>query len=334
MKMKKYLLSLLCLFLIFSGTHGYAQVTIGSQEDPRKGTILDIKQNDKSDHDPNAEGGIGLPRVALVSPTELTIDDDAKKSDYVGLTVYNITDDANIKEGTYFWDGNKWELSVSVDNYGSNGQLLQSKGDGTFRWSTFVVPEFQYHKPTQISILKSQNVARKSYSYAQLTGGGGGQWGTKPSGTFDYLYSDELNIQSDISTEKYLLIGIAGTVRTTTIGNAVPKVGYWQIIGIDIVLTDMNDQNEKLLQSNQRLYPTAAGSDLRSYVDLFTIVPITEVGAGTYKLKIKISNVENTFSKNCGVPGGSETWGYFDPATQSFYNINLADINFILYEDD
>jgi len=338
MKMKKYLLSVAWLSSVLSITQSYSQATVGSDIPPRKGTILDIKDKNTSDHLPNADGGLGLPRVKLVAPETLTIaNDESQKSKHVGVTVYN-TGNTHIPEGVYTWDGSRWKLNVSVDSYGTDGQLLKSNGSGTFGWSTFVAPEFQYYKPTQISVLKSGNVERKSYSYKSLTDGSSGNWGgQKPSAIFEYLYSDDLNLLSETANERYLLIGIAAHTRTTTVNNNVPIASYWQIVGIDIDLTNKDGSNVRNLQKNQRLYKTAAGSDLRSYVDFFTIVPITGVGKGTYTLKIKVYNVENTFSRNLGVrdpvtgnlPGGS-----FNKDENSFYDINLVDINFILYEDD
>lgn len=329
MKIIKYLLNSTYLLLIFSINPIRAQVTIGSDIEPRNGTILDIKQNSNTGHDPNAEGGLGLPRVQLVDPDILTIDGDAEKSKYTGVTVYN-TGNTNIPEGIYYWDGMRWKLSVSVNSYGNDGQFLKSDGKGSFDWSTFVMPDYKYHRPTQISVLKSANVKPESYSYQRLTDGGTGSFGgATPSAAFEYLYSDELNILSETANEKYLFIGIAATTRTKTINNNVPRTSYWQIVGIDIDLTDKNGLNVRTLQKNQRLYKTAGGSDLRSYVDLFTIVPITGVGKGSYTLKIKVYNVENTFSRNTGSEGGN-----FVTAETRFYDINLVDINFILYEDD
>ena len=338
MKIMNRSLSLMYLLLIFSVAKIHGQVTVGSDIEPRKGTILDIKDKNTSDHLPNADGGLGLPRVKLVAPETLTIgNDESQKSKSIGITVYH-TGNTNMPAGIYTWDGSTWMLTVSVDDYGASDQLLKSNGNGTFGWSTFVAPEYKYHKPTQISLRKSTNVKRESYSYKSLTDGGKGSFGgVKPSAKFEYLYSDDLIFLSETANERYLLIGIAATTRTTTVNNNVPRESYWQIVGIDIDLTDADGSNVRSLQKNQRLYKVAAGSDLISFVDFFTILPITGVTKGTYTLKIKVYNVENTFARNLGVrdpvtgylPGGS-----FDPAETKFYDINLVDINFILYEED
>lgn len=336
MKTVKYLFCLLWLLLVFSVIQVYAQVTIGSDIPPRKGSVLDIKDKDTTGEEPNADGSLGLPRVQLSSPTILTVANDSENIKSIGITVYH-TGNTKMPAGIYKWDGSRWMLTVLVDDYGTSGQLLKSNGTGTFGWATFVPPQYEYHKPTQISVLKSTNVKPESYSYKSLTDGGTGNWGgVKPSAKFEYLYSDELNLLSETANERYLLIGIAATTRTTTRKNNVPIDSYWQIVGIDIDLTDKDGSNVRSLQKNQRLYKVAAGSDLRSYVDFFTILPITGVTKGTYTLKIKVYNVENTFSRNLGVWDPQNDWpgGSFDPAETKFYDINLVDINFILYEED
>lgn len=342
MKIMKYSLSLMCLLLIFSVAKIHAQATVGSDIAPRKGTILDIKDKNTTNGEPNAEGGLGLPRVLLDTYDKLKIANDSEKSKSVGITVYH-TGNAGMPAGIYTWDGSRWKLNVSVDSYGTDGQLLQSNGSGFFGWSTFVAPEYDYHKPTQISILKSGNIiTQRKYSYNDLTTanpGNPGDWGgVKPAVAFDYLYSDDLNLISETANERYLLIGVASSIKTETVLNRVSPTSFWQIVGIDIDLTDANDSFIKTLQKTQRLYNTAAsGSNTTSFVDFFTIVPITGVGKGDYKLKIKVYNIENTFSRNKGIwdsSSGSYPAGSFDPNTQDFYKINLTDINFILYEDD
>ncbi|MFT4224401.1 hypothetical protein [Dysgonomonas sp.] len=51
--------------------------------------MLELKENNNSNKDGNSLKRFGLPRVVLTSLTTLTIDEDTKKSDYVGVVVYN-----------------------------------------------------------------------------------------------------------------------------------------------------------------------------------------------------------------------------------------------------
>lgn len=313
------------LFIFFQTNIG-AQVTIGAGIKPREGSLLDIKQDNTTGNNPNADGGIGLPRVQLLSFTELIVDVEPNKSNYVGLTVYNIGNE-NIPEGIYFWDGEKWVLSVSVDNVGKDGQLLKSNGNGTFGWSTFILPEYTYHKPTQISVFDDAKAIPQQYSYTALTGGGNGIYGgVKPrAGTFDnsFLYSENLNIKTEASKEKYILLGVSGLIEMATIQNYTPYKGFWQIIQIDVLVDGIH------VQSNQRLYSTAAQGDKKIYVDMFSIVPLDQFGKGVHEMKIKISNVENTFPNNLGSNDGN-----FSSSNTKFYMITLQDINLVLYEND
>lgn len=326
MKFKLLLISILLLFT-YSGIH--AQFTIGSGEKPRDGSLLDLKQNNNTLHNPNANGGIGLPRVALVSPSILTVASNAEKNDHVGLTVYNITNNNDIKEGIYYWNGDKWMLSVSVDDYGASGQLLKSNGNGTYRWSSFVMPEFSYHKPTQVEAFNSAKIPapRPTYSYTALTNG---VYGTYPGGikpvanTFKYFdYVDKLYIQTDSSKDKYLLFGLSSSIKTPTYDNYTPKTGFWQLVQVDVFI------NDNILQSNQKLYSTPSQGDLTISVDIFSIIPLTGLGKGEYDLKVRISNVENTFKNNVG-----SLQGNFLSNTADFYQITIKDVHFVLYEKD
>lgn len=326
----KFKLLLSGVIFLFTLTNIRAQVTIGSGEEPRKGSILDLKINGNNKHEFNANGGLGLPRVALVSPTTLTVgNDESKKTDHVGLTVYNITNNDVMKEGIYYWNGEKWMLSVSVNNYGIKDQLLTSNGDGTYDWSTIVIPQFSYHKPTQIESFDANKIPKPKplYSYYALTNGGPGTYSgsVKPvANTFKhYDYIDKLYIQTDSSKDKYLLIGVSSTIKTTSKDNYTPKTGYWQIIQVDVFI------DNTIVQSNQRLYSTASQGDLSIFFDMFSIIPLTGFRKGDYDLKVRISNMENTFQNNEG-----SSQGNFEINNADFYVITLKDVHFILYEKD
>lgn len=330
----KFKITLVCF--VFTIHCVNAQVTIGSDVKPREGTVLDIKENEKSGHLPNADGGIGLPRVALVHPSTLTIDIESKKKDYVGVSVYNTKIDptTNLREGIYCWDGAKWKLTVSVDDFGEKGQLLKSNGDGTFDWSTFSLPDYKYHKPTQISVLDGK-VSNKTYNYSDLISGGSGQnsGSKKPKDKLfdnDFVYTVDINIQSDASKDKYLLLGIAIQNKINTIKNYTFYNSFWQLIQLDVFI------NTNIVQTTQRLYPSAKSSNLIIYFDLFTIVPLNNLPKDSYELKLRISNIENTFYNNDAslYPNNPEGDGCFRANIPNFYSFNVEDVNFVLYEED
>ncbi|MCL2651959.1 MAG: hypothetical protein FWD60_13190, partial [Candidatus Azobacteroides sp.] len=98
-----------------------AQVTVGTNEGPVPGAILQVKTTGDavSNGNVNATQGIGFPRVALVtkdllqpmySATDASNLTDAIKMQHKGLVVYNVTDDdnADLSPGLYQWDGTGW----------------------------------------------------------------------------------------------------------------------------------------------------------------------------------------------------------------------------------
>lgn len=107
-----------------------AQVVVGSNESPSKGSLLELKdQVIDADNVSASRGGLGLPRVMLVDRTSLepfiektsaewTTYLVATQKAHVGLTVYNLksnvdteTDsDKQLRVGVYVWNGAQWEL--------------------------------------------------------------------------------------------------------------------------------------------------------------------------------------------------------------------------------
>jgi len=156
----KVLLLLLCHIFFLANTH--SQVTIGSDIEPRTGSLLDLKENENKNKDANSEKGLGLPRVALISVDTLTIDVTDNVSDYVGVTVYNITNNSELAEGAYWWDGTVWQQIISVKKPGLDGQMLISQGPGNpSQW----VSMEEAHIPTV------NMVAMRSTTSTKRTGG-------------------------------------------------------------------------------------------------------------------------------------------------------------------
>lgn len=124
------------IVLISSFSVAKSQVTIGSDQPPRSGLLLDLEQ------DGTPEKGLGLPRVALTSLSILQIgNNESQKQNYVGTMVYNTTNNGNIKEGIYCWMGDTWKQAIVVNSKGDDGSILKSNGDGTYGWSTVNIPE-------------------------------------------------------------------------------------------------------------------------------------------------------------------------------------------------
>jgi len=109
------------IFALFSTLTLKAQVTIGTQEAPVQGALLQLKTigDAASNGDVNATKGFNFPRVALVkqkqlqpmySASEAINLSSSVKLAHKGLVVYNLTDDPNenLSVGLNYWDGEQW----------------------------------------------------------------------------------------------------------------------------------------------------------------------------------------------------------------------------------
>ncbi|GHT62452.1 hypothetical protein FACS189451_06830 [Bacteroidia bacterium] len=128
--MKKVLF--LWLFLLILGTAGIsAQVTIGANEEPHPGAVLDLKSYDK---------GLLLPNVYLIDANVFQLSTGGE-SEAVGMMVYNISDVTLNGRGTgvYVWNGTKWmfvALSGSVQTPVTD-ITVRTQGDVTSIMSGF-----------------------------------------------------------------------------------------------------------------------------------------------------------------------------------------------------
>jgi hypothetical protein len=129
--MKKVLeIVLFCVFIFLACMSGKAQVTMGSLESPVKGALLDLKNYASAPDSTTANsGGLLLPRVRLVDRS--TLEPFIKKSDaewqtnnqketkvnHIGLTVYNLTQDAYFRAGIYIWSGSEWKSMALTSGY-------------------------------------------------------------------------------------------------------------------------------------------------------------------------------------------------------------------------
>ncbi|NDV97392.1 hypothetical protein D0T84_21190 [Dysgonomonas sp. 521] len=111
----KHIFILIFMFLAFVSAQ--AQVTIGTDESPDPGMLLQLKTIlNITDDSPNAKQGLLLSRVTLNSLTissgsnmATTINgtsasDDWDKDKHVGLVVYHIKGSTSIETGIYVWN--------------------------------------------------------------------------------------------------------------------------------------------------------------------------------------------------------------------------------------
>lgn len=143
-------LCLLALCLAIASFDAAAQVTVGSENQPEKAALLDLKSDNVNNPlgatDPtnvtSSRGGLVLPRVKLKNPLTMepfipTTDPEwvnngssRVKEIHAGLVVYNLTSDNNFIPGLYMWDGRIWSASDTTILRAGNG--VTQNGD-TFR---------------------------------------------------------------------------------------------------------------------------------------------------------------------------------------------------------
>ncbi|MDR2956237.1 MAG: hypothetical protein LBV43_14275 [Prevotella sp.] len=107
----------ICSLLLFSAffISMNAQVTIGSNIEPKSGVLLDLQEfNDATSLSGGrtTEKGFLLPRVALTTANSLIDIPEANTAatplQYTGLTVYNVGTASAVGSGLNMWDGTKW----------------------------------------------------------------------------------------------------------------------------------------------------------------------------------------------------------------------------------
>jgi len=308
----------------------YSQVTIGSGFEPRKGSLLELKEDNNTGE--NSNKGFSLPRVQLTSPTVLQVDSDTKRLEYKGITVYNTGTQNGLVEGTYQWDGAKWMQMVAVESYGTDGQMLTSKGDGTYDWSTVTFPDYSFHITTQFGAFEQGKTTLHNYNYSDLTA----QTGSKPNskkprnGLFnnDYVYKEILNVKSDATKEKYLLMALTGLTSKKTKLNAVVDNGYWEEINIYVYVDGLVKKTYK------RAYSVPAGGTAQLFIDLFSIIPLGKLPAGTHDLWIQLTIGENILHANSPNPPTPPPGNFDTGSGTNFCTLQLTDINYVLYEED
>jgi len=118
--MKKVVNSLI-LFSILTIANINAQVTIGLDEVPVKGALLQLKQEKVVGGGANSKKGFMIPRVLLTDKNNLFPMFKGDEADYndlkikhTGLMVYNMNDGCSgeqlFRQGMYVWDGLGWNV--------------------------------------------------------------------------------------------------------------------------------------------------------------------------------------------------------------------------------
>lgn len=153
--------SIVFLFiLLVYNTAIQAQVTIGSQESPAKGALLDLKEQPVAGTEITAYKGLLLPRVRLENISELTPLVATTETNYTdlklthkGLTVYNVNpiESQNLTQGVYTWDGTRWQKAVGErgprDFFYMPSIPISTTTNGTFTLDLYNLYKTQFVTP-------------------------------------------------------------------------------------------------------------------------------------------------------------------------------------------
>ncbi|MDR1715995.1 MAG: fibrobacter succinogenes major paralogous domain-containing protein [Prevotella sp.] len=189
----------LILFLLLVGPTK-AQVTIGSEIEPVKGALLDLKEQDNTSGGITATKGLALPRIQLTdenmlypmfetapgsgiansnydTPEEKTSEDIM----HTGLMVYNMDNCVFCGKGVYAWDGDQWQFigarkrSAQVKEYtdARDGEIyLYRKFGDAGEWMLenlrYVPKEADgYYNYTHSAIINTDDYTSKNYAYCE-----------------------------------------------------------------------------------------------------------------------------------------------------------------------
>jgi uncharacterized protein (TIGR02145 family) len=136
----KKMFFLMLTFLIMGAASMNAQVTIGSDNLPHSGAVLDLQSDNL---------GLKLPNVELstdLTDFKLPVTSESTKEDAKGMYVYNTN--ATLGEGVYVWDGLQWilvkaspgEKSVTKIIISSENDKASVLPNGTLQLSAIISP--------------------------------------------------------------------------------------------------------------------------------------------------------------------------------------------------
>ncbi|MDR3056762.1 MAG: hypothetical protein LBU84_01310 [Prevotella sp.] len=131
MKRNIYLTIIIALLLFVQNSIN-AQVTIGSDDEPDSGALLDLKENING----RSTKGLLLPRVKLINLTNPS----PLLQHVEGIMVYNLQTTSQLSPGLYKNDGTKW-VRMQLPENGTEGQVLElDPVTMAPRWVTKYIP--------------------------------------------------------------------------------------------------------------------------------------------------------------------------------------------------
>ena len=145
---EKIIYTLFLCFLFATSNEIHAQITIGSDIPPNKGTLLDLKEHAPNAQNITATKGLLMPRVELKSENSLEgiatgITSNEEKKKHTGLVVYSTTSTSQKTcPGLFVWNGDKWtplypySYETCPITFDTEGNAYHYKKYGNLYWFT------------------------------------------------------------------------------------------------------------------------------------------------------------------------------------------------------
>jgi len=186
------------LFALLAHTAVYSQVTIGRDNEPVEGALLQLEQMAVTGNNVNSEKGLGMPRVNLSNIDKLKMGTAAELTGaevdkHTGLVVFNVNEcladlEGNILgKGLYVWNGMQWDLlgekyapevKVFVDPRDGEEYLYRDFGNDAGVWMLQNMRATKFTNGEVINPFVNITSTDPAYSYPQQSGT---NWGTKPA---------------------------------------------------------------------------------------------------------------------------------------------------------
>jgi len=258
-----------------------AQVTIGLDDKPVEGALLQLKDGDYG-NGVNSQRGLGLPRVELSDLTKLKIGNEDEltgtlREAHIGLVVYNVAENfcdvPYIGKGVYVWDGEQWqyvgssssiitgssEVKVFVDDRDDQEYLYRTFGTNGGTWMLENMRALTYTDGSTAPTLTYSGTHDKMYAYPSVVSTGLDDTNYKAQPVTGLLYSwaaamniDDAKSITDNQGEGNSAEQAKGPQGICPTGWHIPSDKEWNAL-------------EKEIADHPELYSTNSGTEAAGY---------------------------------------------------------------------
>jgi len=278
--------AILCLFVVLS-VHATAQVTIGSDNEPDPGALLDLKeeanypQAGNTSTLKNSTKGVLFPKVKLVRYNDLaplyTSPNEKTRLNATGMVVYNVNENADqLFTGFHYWDGSVWKEMIVGGSSGSEGSRFYfscgevsvranlKKGQPTNPATDQITVNVTFSRPGSIYSIQTDKVNGVRFSASgRFTASGGRETivlkadGGTPlnPGTFKYTFKTN-SIETGLCEGVNITAAdedIPEVIKVVLLSNDQPNWGAWDISEI---YSPYGPRSVRSLLENKKFFDT------------------------------------------------------------------------------